>query len=259
MNKTDKRDHKLEKLIIDGYYYEAMEYIADFSLDKVFSYLSSFAYEEDSLVAYAFSCFMYEQTGSEEWCDFIVTLSYIELVYIEGMNCVQVYYSRELVRINRSVENMSCLLEANVCPDTCYLIDKSESLLLAEEILKYDPSERVANKYMKDLERGYEEDCVYHEENFTTCLEMGLYEKALGFLEHTDGVGNREFFVEYAKREQSIEIYNFIRYMINKTKSFEWMKTAVDVLTTGLESLKDYGVYDIASFHIREMERVKRQ
>lgn len=45
-----------------------------------------------------------------------------------------------------------------------------------------------------------------------------------GFYEDKDGNSNRDFCVEYAKKEHSIEIYNFVSYMINKTKSVEWMQ-----------------------------------
>ena len=254
MKLSIKRDSKLEQLIINGYYYEAKEYIADFSEDDYFSYLSCFAHDENNLAAYSFACFMYEQTLKEEWCEFIVFLASIDLVYIEGMNYILIYYVRELVRKNRTVENLSVLLELNFYPDTCNLIDESESRLIAKEILESDKSEKVANKYMQELFDKNYENKESEQEDFVTYLEKGFYEEALDFLENKDSNSNRDFCVEYAKREQSIEIYNFVRYMINKTKSVEWMQVAVDVLTIGLESLEEFGVNDVASFHIREME-----
>ena len=253
MNLTMKRDSHLEQLIVNGYYYEAMKYIADLSAEDYFSILSSFAYDEQHLSVYSFSCFMYEKILSEEWHKFIIMLATTDLVGVDGMNYVEIYHTRELVKNNRTVENLSLLLEMNFCPDTCDLIDKSESMLIAEEILKYDKSERVANAYMEHLKQDNSVQSSY-EENFVTCLEMGLYEKAVVFLNNMDGVSTHEFCVEYAKREQSIEIYCFVQYMINKTKSIEWMKTAIDVLTIGLESLKDFGVCDVALFYIRELE-----
>ena len=252
MNLTTKRNSNLEQLIINGDYYEAMKYVSVFDEDDIFSFLYNFAEDEKHLAAYTFSCFMYEQTLSEEWHEFIWLLTMTSFVSIDGMNYIRVFYSREMAKNNRTVENLSGLLEMNFCPDTEELINKSESILLAEEILGIDKSERVANKFMEELKLGNIKENM-QDENFVTCLEMGLYEKALDYLECMDGISKHEFCVEYAKKEQSLEIFCFVQYMIKKTKAAEWVRIVIDVLTNGLQSLEEYGVCDVALFFEKQL------
>ena len=259
MNICCRRNSTLEKLIISGCYHEAMDYVSDLSKEEYYSYLSCFAYEEQNLSAYSFACFMYERTLSEDWCRLIVTLSEADLNCIDGMNCVNVFYTRELVKLNRTTEYLSWLLQSHYCPDTRYLITFSEKKMIAEEILKYDSSEKFANEYMQDYHNGHFDDVSIENEDFGIYLEMGLYEKALKLIESDNNADINSFCVNHAQKEQSIEIYNFVQYMVNKTKSVQWIRTAIDVLTNGLESLKEYGVLDIAAYYSRELVNICKE
>lgn len=56
---------------------------------------------------------------------------------------------------------------------------------------------------------------------------------------------------------ESIEVYSFVQYMIDKIGSEEWMRIQIDVLTIGLKEFRNYGTYSIALFYVRELYSIR--
>lgn len=87
-------------------------------------------------------------------------------------------------------------------------------------------------------------------------LFQGRYEKAAERCNDMDLNSIRDMMLNIAFDTESICVYSFVRYMIEKTRDVFWMKLAADLMMHPLCFVE--GAYSVALFHARELLSVER-
>lgn len=93
-------------------------------------------------------------------------------------------------------------------------------------------------------------------ENFKKNLLQGKYEMAEEICETMDDNNIRDMIMMLAYDTESICVYGFIQYMINKTKKISWIELAIDIMLNPLCFIE--GAYSVALFHARELLQIDK-
>lgn len=88
-------------------------------------------------------------------------------------------------------------------------------------------------------------------DNIKLKMEQGKYIELEMICRELDTFELRDVILNIAYETESISVYGFIVYMIQKREKTEWIKLAIDVLINPLCFIE--GAYSIALFHAREL------
>lgn len=82
-------------------------------------------------------------------------------------------------------------------------------------------------------------------------IEQGKYEEIEELCKEMEITKLRDMMLNIAYETESMSVYGFIVYMLQKNKNLEWLKLAIDVLLNPLCFIE--GAYSIALFHARKI------
>ena len=102
------------------------------------------AYETESINVYGFIVYMIRSEGNKEWIKLAIDILLNPLCFIEGAYSLALFHVRELLKIDRNVENLERILFFYNIPEK--LVDDIEAYQIAEEILAIDADNVVALK-----------------------------------------------------------------------------------------------------------------
>jgi len=88
-------------------------------------------------------------------------------------------------------------------------------------------------------------------ESFKIYLLQGKYKEADEICKTMNVNSIRDMIMTIAYDTESICIYSFIQYMIEKTRKTSWIELAIDVMLNPLCFVE--GAYSVALFHAREL------
>ena len=112
--------------------------------------LLDIAYDTGSVGVYCFVQHMIRQTGNVFWKELAIELMVNPLCHVEGAYSVALFHSRELLKLERSIENLEMILFFYGLPEK--LIDEKEAKSVAMEILKTDQYNKIALEVIGILE-----------------------------------------------------------------------------------------------------------
>ena len=82
-------------------------------------------------------------------------------------------------------------------------------------------------------------------------LLQGKYKEVAETCKNMDTESIRDMIMNIAYNTESIYVYSFVQYMINKTTNVSWIKLAIDIMLNPLCFME--GAYSVALFHAREL------
>lgn len=141
----------IEKYIIQGRYEDARAIYEQFGWkeDKVAKdFFFNLAYDTGSICIYNFVVYMINTTQKTFWMEVAKEIMEGALCHIEGGYSVALFYARELLKRERSVENLQAIIAFYEIPEQ--LIDEEELADLVEEILEKDPFNKIALRYREN-------------------------------------------------------------------------------------------------------------
>lgn len=128
--------------LVQGKYQNIERVYENIDDDIIKNILLEAAYEMESLCVYSFVQYMVNKTKKISWLELAIDILLGPLCFMEGAYSVALFHSRELLLVNRSVENLERLLFFYDIPEK--LVPIEEAKMIAEEILMKEPNNKVA-------------------------------------------------------------------------------------------------------------------
>ena len=127
-----------------GQYTEVEEICKEMNVFDFRDVFMNIAYETESINVYGFIVYMIRSGGNKEWIKLAIDILLNPLCLIEGAYSLALFHVRELLKIDRNVENLERILFFYNIPEK--LVDDIEAYQIAEEILAIDADNVVALK-----------------------------------------------------------------------------------------------------------------
>lgn len=140
---------KIKKCILSGKYYSAKEMCNKYSDHELMDNIMDFAYETESISAFDFAQFMWYETKTVGWIEVIVKLMLNPLCFVEGAYSVALFYAREMLKIEYSIENLEQLLFFYELPEA--ILEREEADNIIKNLLELDPQNHIALECFKKL------------------------------------------------------------------------------------------------------------
>ncbi len=141
---------QLENFLLKGRYNEAKKYVMGMCWEDVESAILTFGYDDNNLSIYSFTKYMFDNTKDKKWRVLLDCIDDGPLCWVEGIHSIHLAHLRELIKNERTLENLELLFYFNVSPDTEWLIDISEKIKISEELLRLEPSHKDARAYLNE-------------------------------------------------------------------------------------------------------------
>ena len=152
---------KLKKLVLEGFYHEAENVMLTIPLNAQRDIIMNLAYDTESIAIYGFLRYMLEKNKTKYslYAQYaIVYTKYLlemtidvminPLCFVEGAYEVALFHTRELLKIDFSVETMEKVIFFHDIPEK--LVEEKEAEAVAREIIKIEPDNCVANRILKN-------------------------------------------------------------------------------------------------------------
>ena len=230
----------IRNYIYSGNYSAAEKICTKLSDDELEEILCSLLSESLNLCIFSFVQYMVEKTASSFWLKISYGMILCDFVFVEGMHSVGLHQARSELLKERSIGNLMDLLAFADGPES--LISKDE---LEKTIQEIKCSEPIFDGHIyTGIDRKFDDELFGF-------LYQGFYEQTEKMLAGKSESEQKTQLLTSADTYESFVIYDFIRYMINKTKNIFWHKTAIEVLYL----LKDKyptieGFENIIKYHI---------
>lgn len=134
--------HNIRSKLEQGKYLDIEEICTEMNASKFRDILMNIAYETGGINVYGFIAHMTRKQENVEWLKLAVDIMLNPLCFIEGAYSIALFHARELLSINRNVENLERILFFYNIPER--LIDEDEARCIAEEILAIESDNKVA-------------------------------------------------------------------------------------------------------------------
>lgn len=128
--------------LLQGKYKEAEEKCKNMDENSVRDMVMTIAYDTENICVYSFIQYMIEKTRKASWMELAIDVMLNPFCFVEGAYSVALFHARELLLIERTIENLERILFFYNIPER--LVDKEEALCVAQEILKVEPENEVA-------------------------------------------------------------------------------------------------------------------
>lgn len=125
-----------------GQYAEVEEICKKMNVFDLRDMFMNIAYETESINVYGFITYMMRGQEKREWIKLAIDILLNPLCFIEGAYSLALFHARELLYIDRDVENLERILFFYSIPEK--LVEHAEAYRIAEEILAIDTSNVVA-------------------------------------------------------------------------------------------------------------------
>ncbi len=132
---------KLEEKLLQGKYADAEKICKKMSRKDLGNMIMNIAYETESISVYSFIQYMIYKTEQLEWMELAIDVMINPLCFLEGAYSIALFHSREVLRIEKNVENLERILFFYHIPEKLVSIEEAKEI--AKEILKMDPTNKV--------------------------------------------------------------------------------------------------------------------
>lgn len=148
--RKDSKQVTIEKIkvkLIYGEYQEIEQICRNQTEAEIRDLMMNVAYDTENLSVYGFIQYMIRRTENANWIKLAVDIMLNPFSFMEGAYSVALYHARELVLMERNIINLERLLFFYNIPEK--LINDEEAKNIAEEILKTDANNKVAQDIIK--------------------------------------------------------------------------------------------------------------
>ena len=106
----------------------------------------------ESLSVYGFTQYMFKKTGNTVWLSLSVSIMAYVLCCMEGAYAVGIFHARELVSLEKNIDNLILLLSFYGLPERLMKEEEAESI--AKEILKLDINNEIALNVLNEVSKS---------------------------------------------------------------------------------------------------------
>ena len=148
--RKDSKQVTIEKIkvkLIYGEYQDIERLCRNQTEAEIRDLMMNVAYDTENLSVYGFIQYMIRRTENANWIKLAVDIMLNPFSFMEGAYSVALYHARELVLMERNIKNLERLLFFYNIPEK--LINDEEAKNIAEEILKTDANNKVAQDIIK--------------------------------------------------------------------------------------------------------------
>ena len=148
--RKDSKQVTIEKIkvkLIYGEYQEIEQICRNQTEAEIRDLMMNVAYDTENLSVYGFIQYMIRRTKNANWIKLAVDIMLNPFSFMEGAYSVALYHARELILMERNIKNLERLLFFYNIPEK--LINDEEAKNIAEEILKTDANNKVAQDIIK--------------------------------------------------------------------------------------------------------------
>lgn len=138
---------KIKVKLIYGEYQEIEQICRNQTEAEIRDLMMNVAYDTENLSVYGFIQYMIRRTENANWIKLAVDIMLNPFSFMEGAYSVALYHARELALMERNIINLERLLFFYNIPEK--LINDEEAKNIAEEILKTDANNKVAQDIIK--------------------------------------------------------------------------------------------------------------
>lgn len=136
---------ELETYILEGRYDNAKELCERTPKEELRDIIINIAYDTENISIFSFALYMVQYNDKLYWLTLAIDLLINPLCFVEGAYSVALFCTRELLKIDKTAENLEKIVFFYNIPEK--LITKDEALMTVEEILKIDPNNKVALEF----------------------------------------------------------------------------------------------------------------
>ena len=106
----------------------------------------------ESLSVYGFTQYMFKKTSNTVWLSLSVSIMAYILCCMEGAYAVGIFHARELVSLEKNIDNLILLLSFYEIPERLMKEEEAESI--AKEILKLDKNNEIAFNVLNEVSKS---------------------------------------------------------------------------------------------------------
>ena len=106
----------------------------------------------ESLSIYGFTQYMFKKTGNTVWLSLSVSIMAYILCCMEGAYAVGIFHARELVSLEKNIDNLILLLSFYGIPERLMKEEEAESI--DKEILKLDKNNEIALNVLNEVSKS---------------------------------------------------------------------------------------------------------
>ena len=108
---------KLKKLVLEGFYHEAENVMLTIPLNAQRDIIMNLAYDTECIALYGFLRYMLEKNKTKYLLEMTIDVMINPLCFVEGAYEVALFHTRELLKIDFSVETMEKVIFFHDIPE----------------------------------------------------------------------------------------------------------------------------------------------
>ena len=144
---------EIERDILNAKYEQAAQKFKNMNNEEIHDIIwFNIADRTESLSVYGFTQYMFKKTGNTLWLNLSVIIMAYTLCWIEGAYAVGIFHARELVSLEKNVDNLLLLLSFYGLPER--LMKEKEAESIAKEILKLDKNNEIALNVLNEVSKS---------------------------------------------------------------------------------------------------------
>lgn len=133
---------KIETSILYGRYEEIKEICEEMDSMQIRDILLNMAFDTENIGVYGFVQYMSQCSEKKVWMELMVEILMHPLCHLEGAYSMSLFYSREILKKYRTVENLERIIFFYKIPEK--LVSYEEAKEIAKEIITMEPNNKVA-------------------------------------------------------------------------------------------------------------------
>jgi len=142
-------ENKLRKLILSGEFLKAKPLVKEINQERLDTILSKIGYDEESICAYSFICFLIKDNETVEYHLLACGLMQTALCHLTGAYQCALYHARRVVEMcPNDMEAKENLLFFYRLPEK--LINDEEAKSIVDAVLKKNPESPIAKSVFDD-------------------------------------------------------------------------------------------------------------
>ena len=144
---------EIERDILNAKYEQAAKKFKNMSDEEIHDIIYfNIANRTESLSVYGFTQYMFKKTGNTVWLSLSVSIMAYILCCMEGAYAVGIFHARELVSLEKNIDNLILLLSFYGLPERLMKEEEAESI--AKEILKLDKNNEIALNVLNEVSKS---------------------------------------------------------------------------------------------------------
>lgn len=144
---------EIERDILNAKYEQVAKKFKNMSDEDIHNIIYfNIADRTESLSVYGFTQYMFKKTGNTVWLSLSVSIMAYILCCMEGAYAVGIFHARELVSLEKNIDNLILLLSFYGLPERLMKEEEAESI--SKEILQLDKNNEIALNVLNEVSKS---------------------------------------------------------------------------------------------------------